>query len=63
MNIGKYSETCLNRYSFGPKKIIGLDRLTFTALGSIVYKNLKYLHSTKHVSYKQNRESTKGYYK
>ena len=23
-----YSETCLNRYSFGPKKNIGLDRLS-----------------------------------
>ena len=41
-----YSETCLNRYTFGPKKnigfrqVIGLDRLQFTALGNIVHKKL-----------------------
>ena len=44
-----YSETCKptlirtkEKYRF--RQVIGLDRLTFTALGNNVYQNLKYLH-------------------
>ena len=35
------------KYQF--RQVIGLDRLTFTEQENIVYKNLKYLHFTKHV--------------
>ena len=38
------------KYRF--RQVIGLDRLTFTALGKISYKKLKYLHSTKQKWYK-----------
>ena len=34
------------------RQVIGLDRLTFTALDKISYKKLKCLHPTKHKLYK-----------